>query len=99
MLSGSEHDIITAVCIIDMPSKKKLLRIDRTSIRMTNMTEDEIEIYVRTGEPMDKAGAYAVQGEGEKFIEKMDGNFSNAVGLPLETVHEMLNNFKMNANA
>ena len=99
MLSGSEHDIITAVCIIDMPSKKKLLRIDRTSIRMMNMTEDEIEIYVRTGEPMDKAGAYAVQGEGGKFIEKMDGNFSNAVGLPLETVHEMLNNFKMNANA
>lgn len=99
MLSGSGHDIITAVCIIDMPSRKKLLRIDRTSIIMKKITEDEIEIYVRSGEPMDKAGAYAVQGEGKKFIEKMDGSFSNAVGLPLETVHEMLNNFTKNANA
>lgn len=99
MLSGSRHDIITAVCVIDVPSKKKLLRIDRTRIKMREITKDEIETYVRSGEPMDKAGAYAVQGEGKKFVEKMDGSFSNAVGLPLETVRKMLNNFIKNENA
>lgn len=93
LLSNSEHDIISGVCIIDVPSKKKLLRIDRTHIKMRYIGEEEIEMYVRSGEPMDKAGAYAVQGEGKKFIEKIEGSYSNAVGLPLETVQEMLNNF------
>jgi septum formation protein len=76
-----------------MPSEKKLLRIGRTHIKMKYISEEEIEIYVRSGEPMDKAGAYAVQGEGKKFIENIDGSYSNAVGLPLEIVQEMLNNF------
>lgn len=93
LLSNSEHTIITGVCIMDIPSKKKLLRIDRTCIKMRKITEEEIAVYVRTGEPMDKAGAYAVQGEGKKFVEKIEGSYSNAVGLPLEIVQEMLNNF------
>ncbi len=93
LLSNSEHDIISGVCIIEMPSEKKLLRIDRTHIKMKHISKDEIEVYVRSGEPMDKAGAYAVQGEGRKFIEKIEGSYSNAVGLPLEIVQEMLNNF------
>ncbi|MDN3515078.1 MAG: Maf family protein [Candidatus Brocadia sp.] len=101
LLSNSEHDIISGVCMMDMPSKKKLLRIGRTRIKMKHISEDEIEIYVRSGEPMDKAGAYAVQGEGKKFIEKIEGSYSNAVGLPLEIVQEMLNNFmdRNNSNA
>ncbi|MCF6155968.1 MAG: septum formation protein Maf [Candidatus Brocadia sp.] len=93
LLSASEHDILSGVCIIDMPSKKKLLRIDRTHIKIKYISENEIEMYVKSGEPMDKAGAYAVQGEGKKFIEKMEGSYSNAIGLPLEIVQEMLNNF------
>lgn len=93
LLSDSEHDIISGVCMMDMPSKKKLLRIDRTHIKMKHMSEEEIGIYVRSGEPVDKAGAYAVQGEGKKFIEKLEGSYSNALGLPLELVQEMLNNF------
>ena len=93
LLSNSEHDIISGVCIMDMPSKKKLLRIGRTHIKMKRISDEEIEIYVRTGEPMDKAGAYAVQGEGKRFVEKIEGSYSNVVGLPLEIVQEMLNNF------
>ncbi len=93
LLSNSEHTIITGVCVMDMPSKKKLLRIGRTCITMKKMTNEEIAAYVQTGEPMDKAGAYAVQGEGMKFIERIEGSYSNAVGLPLEIVQEMLNNF------
>lgn len=93
LLSNSEHDILSGVCIIDMPSEKKLLRIGQTHIKMKYISEKEIEMYVRSGEPMDKAGAYAVQGEGKKFIEKIEGSYSNAIGLPLKIVHEMLNNF------
>lgn len=98
MLSGSEHEIISGVCIIDTSSKKKLLRIDRTYIKMKYMREKEIEMYITSGEPMDKAGAYAIQGEGRKFIEKIEGSYTNAVGLPLELVKEMINNFIKDAN-
>lgn len=96
LLSNSEHSIFTGVCIIDIPSKKKLLRNEQTRITMKYISEDEIEAYVKSGEPLDKAGAYAVQGEGRKFIKKINGNYSNAVGLPLELVQEMLNKFNNN---
>ena len=83
MLSDSEHDIISGVCVMEMPSRKKMLRIERTHIKMKSMEDEEIDRYILTGEPMDKAGAYAIQGEGRKYIEKIDGSYSNAVGLPL----------------
>ena len=93
MLSDSEHDVISGVCVMEMPSRKKMLRIERTHIKMKNIKDEEIDRYILTGEPMDKAGAYAIQGEGGKFIEKIDGSYSNAVGLPLELLQEMLNHF------
>ena len=66
---------------------------------MKNISEKEIEKYVSSGEPIDKAGAYAIQGEGGKFIEKIDGSYSNVVGLPLEAVQEMLNKLIKDTNA
>jgi len=93
MLSDSEHDVISGVCVMEMPSRKKMLRIERTRIKMKSIKDEEIDRYILTGEPMDKAGAYAIQGEGRKFIEKIDGSYSNAVGLPLELLQEMLNHF------
>jgi septum formation protein len=66
---------------------------------MRPVTEREIEEYVESGESMDKAGAYAIQGEGKKFIDKIEGSYSNVVGLPLETVKEMINNFVCDINA
>ena len=99
ILSDSEHDIISGVCVMEMPSRKKMLRIERTHIRMRNIKDEEIDRYILTGEPMDKAGAYAIQGEGRKFIEKIDGSFSNVVGLPLELLQEMLNHFMNDENA
>ena len=99
ILSDSEHDIISGVCVMEMPSRKKMLRIERTHIRMRNIKDEEIDRYILTGEPMDKAGAYAIQGEGRKFIEKIDGSFSNAVGLPLELLQEMLKHFMSGENA
>ena len=93
MLSDSEHDVISGVCVMEMPSRKKMLRIERTHIKMKSIKDEEIDRYILTGEPMDKAGAYAIQGEGRKFIEKIDGSCSNAVGFPLELLQEMLNHF------
>ncbi len=98
MLSNSEHDIVSGVCIMDMPSKKKILRTDRTYIKMRYIAEEEIEMYIKSGEPMDKAGAYAVQGEGRKFIEKMEGSYTNAIGLPLELIKEMINDLVKDEN-
>lgn len=66
---------------------------------MRYISEEEIEAYIQSGEPMDKAGAYAIQGEGKKFIEAIDGSYSNVVGLPLELVLEMLKNFIKDTNA
>ncbi|MBU6392171.1 MAG: septum formation protein Maf [Planctomycetota bacterium] len=93
ILSDSEHDVVSGVCVIEAPLKKKLLRTAQTHIKMKRITEEEIEMYIGSGEPMDKAGAYAIQGIGRKFIEKIDGSYSNAVGLPLEILQEMLSNF------
>lgn len=98
MLSNSEHNIISGVCVMDMPSKKKLLRTDQTYIKMRHIAEEEIEMYIESGEPMDKAGAYAVQGQGRKFIEKMEGSYTNAIGLPLELVKEMINDLVKDEN-
>lgn len=91
MLSNSEHEVISGVCVMDVPSREKLLRFDRTRIKMRAISEEEIDIYVSSGEPLDKAGSYAIQGEGSKFIEKIEGSYSNAMGLPLELVQECLN--------
>jgi nucleoside triphosphate pyrophosphatase len=96
MLSNSDHDVVSGVCIMDMPSKRKVLRISRTHIKMKFISEEEIDAYIKSGEPMDKAGAYAIQGEGRKFIERINGSLSNVVGLPLGLVLEMLNDFTKN---
>jgi len=99
ILSNSEHDVISGVCVMELPSRKKMLRIEQTHIKMRTIKDEEIDRYILTGEPMDKAGAYAIQGEGRKFIEKIDGSFSNVVGLPLELLQEMLNHFMNDENA
>lgn len=99
LLSDSEHDVISGVCVMELPSRKKMLRMEQTHIKMRTIKDEEIDRYILTGEPMDKAGAYAIQGEGRKFIEKIDGSFSNVVGLPLELLQEMLNQFMNDENA
>ena len=99
ILRNSEHDVISGVCVMEMPSRKKMLRIGRTHIKMKNVKDEEIDRYILTGEPMDKAGAYAIQGEGREFIEKIDGSFSNVVGLPLVLLQKMLNHFMNDENA
>lgn len=99
LLSNSEHDVISGVCVLETPSQKKMLRAGLTHIKMMHISDAEIDRYILTGEPLDKAGAYAIQGGGGKFIEKIDGSYSNVVGLPLELLREMLDHFKNDENA
>jgi len=85
-LQGRSHCIWTAVFMIDTLHKRSETSICKIEVSMKSMTETEICDYVATGEPLDKAGAYAVQGEGRRFIRELKGDYLAAVGLPLEAI-------------
>lgn len=89
-LSGTRHKVITGVAVL-APGGARIIASDLTYVTMRPMTEDEIENYVASGEAAGKAGAYAIQETGDKFVEKIEGSFSNVVGLPMELVQRMLN--------
>lgn len=80
--SGKTHSVITGFCVID--SDKIVTRSVETKVIFRTLDEKEIDEYIATGEPLDKAGAYAIQGYGGKLIEKIEGDYSNVVGLPIE---------------
>ena len=88
LLSGRSHDVLTGVCLSS--EDRRLVRVERTRVRITQLSHAEIEWYVSTREPFDKAGAYAVQGFASRFIEGIDGSYSNVVGLPISTVYALL---------
>lgn len=81
-LSGLVHEVITGVCVIATPEEEHSFAV-RTAVRFRALAEADIQRYVATGEPMDKAGAYGIQGRGGAFVEAIYGSYSNVVGLPL----------------
>ncbi len=87
-LSGREHVALTGVAL-EEPGKGGAADLAETRVRMAPLTGEEIAWYVDTGEPMDKAGSYAVQGLGSLFVEAVEGNHSNVVGLPLPAVYRL----------
>jgi len=92
-LSGKAHSVITGFTVIDSRSNKKVSRSIETKVYFKKITQAEISAYVRSGEPLDKAGAYAIQGLGSVFIEKIEGDFFNVVGLPVCALAESLKKF------
>jgi septum formation protein len=88
LLSGREHTVITGICLRHAGGRA----VDHvaTTVRFLPLSEAEIEAYVSSGEPMDKAGAYAIQGLASKFVERIDGCFFNVVGLPVSRLYRML---------
>lgn len=90
LLSGQTHEVKTAVCVIDNLSGKELSQIETTLVHFRVLSDDEIWSYIQTGEPMDKAGAYGIQGQGRKLIANFEGPFDNVVGLPIDLVRRML---------
>lgn len=93
LLSGTTHQVITAICVVDGDSLKEISQYETTNIRFRNLSDEEIWDYINTGEPMDKAGAYGIQGLGGKLVERYDGDFDNVVGLPVRLLQEMLKSF------
>lgn len=89
LLSGRTHDVLTAVSIFH-PGEIVDTRVETTTVELVPLSGADIDWYVATGEPLDKAGAYAVQGLASRFIPRIDGSYSNVVGLPIALVYRML---------
>jgi septum formation protein len=87
-LSGREHVVITGVALIGPQIVETAT--DTTRVAFRELSDEEIASYVATGEPMDKAGAYAIQGGAKGFVDKIEGSLSNVIGLPLERLRPML---------
>jgi len=85
LLSGREHTVITGICLVD--DYGIILDHSATQVRFAPLTESEIAEYVASGEPFDKAGAYAIQGLASKFVESVNGCYFNVMGLPLSLVY------------
>jgi septum formation protein len=88
LISGRRHEVTTSVCLLGM--RIEAVRSETTMVEVTNISEDEIREYVATGEPMDKAGAYAIQGMASRWIPRIEGDYANVVGLPIALVYQML---------
>lgn len=87
-LSGKEHRVSTGICVVG--PKKTLDKAVTSKVRFKSLTEEEIVNYVQTGEPMDKAGAYAIQGKGSFMISEFSDSKTNIIGLPLDELKELL---------
>ncbi len=92
-LSGKAHSVITGFTIMDTGGGKRLSKSVETKVCFRKLDKKEISVYVRSKEPLDKAGAYAIQGLGAVFIRKIDGDFFNVMGLPLYALTESLKKF------
>jgi septum formation protein len=89
-LSGRWHDVLTGVALVRTEGNScRAIAHERTRVRFGEMSEEEIDAYVKSGEPMDKAGAYAVQGRASLFIEEIMGDYWNVVGLPIRLVYKL----------
>lgn len=90
LLSGKTHRVLTGVVILATESNKKVEAVETTFVTMGNMSEDDIEWYIQSGEPFGKAGAYAIQGLAARYISKVEGCYSNVIGLPLYCVMKLM---------
>ena len=92
-MSGKPHSVITGFTIVDTDNNKTLSRSVETKVHLRKLSSDEIDAYVRSKEPLDKAGAYAIQGLGSVIAEKIEGDYFNVIGLPLSALTESLKEF------
>jgi septum formation protein len=91
LLSGRDHTVVTGVCLINPAAESARVQLSttRTRVAFGALTEEEIRWYVASGEPMDKAGAYAIQGLASRFVTAIEGSYSNVVGLPVALVYDL----------
>jgi len=89
-LSGKEHQVITGLAVVDVKTKKVLQKAVITKVKFQKLNKDLIEKYIASGESLDKAGAYGIQGGGALLIESIKGDYFNVVGLPLNALNNLL---------
>jgi len=92
-LNGQKFRVLTGITVLDLDSGKEISELESTVVWMAKMSREQILAYVRTGEPLDKAGAFAAQGKGAVLIENIEGDFFNIVGLPLFRMGKILEKF------
>lgn len=96
-LSGGPHDVLTGVCLLHGGAEWRA--VESTRVVFSPLSEEEVSGYCASGEPMDKAGAYAIQGLASKFIERVEGCYFNVVGLPISLVYRLCRQAGYNFNA
>ena len=89
-MSGRAVDVISGLAVIDVEATKELQDFEITKVKFKEMTEQEIDDYVATGQPLDKAGSFGIQGKAAVFIERIEGDYSNILGLPLFKLGKLL---------
>ncbi len=89
-LSGRSHRVITGISLQHLASERVETRIESTTVTMGAISADQIERYVASGSPLDKAGSYGIQDEGAFFVQRIEGDFYNVMGLPLHLLYRML---------
>ena len=99
LLAGRRHQVVTGVCLVRSnlvrSNEDTVVDCETTLVTMAELSDQEILDYVATGEPMDKAGAYAIQGIASRWIPRIEGDYSNVVGLPVARVYRMLRDWKI----
>lgn len=88
-LSGRAHDVLTGLALLRLPDRTVRAAVERTRVTFAPLSEKEIAEYVDTGEPFDKAGAYAIQERGGRFVERIEGDYFNVMGLPVARFYRM----------
>lgn len=94
-LSGKSHDVITGLAVMEVESRRVIIGEESTRVYFREIPGDEIEAYVDTGEPMDKAGAYGIQEKGVLFVRRIEGCYTNVVGLPIPKLAAILSELKV----
>ncbi|CCU78496.1 Septum formation protein Maf [Halanaerobium saccharolyticum subsp. saccharolyticum DSM 6643] len=92
-LNSNQHQVITGLAVLNSSKEKIFVEHNITDVKMTNMTEKEIDNYIETGEPMGKAGSYAIQGYGGLFVEEIKGSYHSVMGLPIHQLAKLLDKF------
>ena len=92
-LQGRTHEVVTGVCLLHLGGGRSRLLAESTCVRFKSLTSEDIEEYIASTKPLDKAGAYAIQELGDRLVDEIDGSYSNVVGLPMERLKAELSAF------
>lgn len=93
LLSDKKHEVLTAVALVNANQRHSSVFVERTKVQFDHISDSEIDKYVETGEPLDKAGSYGIQGRGALFVKNIEGCYYNVMGLPVNRLFRELTNF------